>query len=126
NRGAIERVRYLGSVPFGIREVRAHRLGFMIDFTGPVDPLRAGSPDQYTLSCYRRIHHGGYQTPGQDRPRPAVARPEGSSARRSVPRVAQRPRPTSVTHIAVGDIPGGKARPFPAIAYYTLTQVPKD
>jgi hypothetical protein len=126
NRGAIERVKYVGPVPFGIREVRAHSAGFTLDFTAPVDAMLAASPEQYTLSCYRRIPRGGYETPDQDRTRVAVERVEVSADRRSVKLFVKPLRPTFVYDIAIGAIHGGKARPFSAIAYYTLNEVPKE
>jgi mono/diheme cytochrome c family protein len=126
NRGAIERVRYVGPVPFGIREVRAHTAGFTLDFTGPVDPRLGAAPDQYTLSCYRRIPRGGYETPDQDRTRVTVERVELSADRRSVKLFVKPLRPTFVYDLAIGSIHGGKVKPFPAVAYYTLNEVPKD
>lgn len=126
NRGAIERVKYIGPVPFGIREVRAHAGGFIIDFTAPVDPRRAMSPEQYALSCYRRIHRGGYETPDQDRTRVAVERVEISADRRSVKLFVKPLRPTFVYDIGIGAIHAGKEKPFPAVAFYTLNEVPKE
>jgi hypothetical protein len=126
NRGAVERVKYVGPGPFGIREVRAHSSGFTIDFTSPVHARLAAKPEQYTLSCYRRIHHGDYETPDQDRTRVTVEKVEVSADRRSV-KLSVRPlRPTFVYDIGIGGVDGGKEKPFPAVAYYTLNEVPKE
>lgn len=124
NRGAIERVKYVGPVPFGIREIRAHSAGFRLDFTAPVDAKLAASLEQYTLSCYHRIPRGGYETPDQDRTRVAIERVEVSADRRSVKLFVKPLRPTFVYDIAIGAIHGGKERPFPAMAFYTLNEVP--
>lgn len=124
NRGTIERVRWTGSVPFGIREVRAHAAGFDIDFTGPADRSRAADSKSYTIDCYQRIPKGGYETPDQDRARVTVeaARPSGDG--RSV-RLTVRPlRPGFVYDIAIGSLGPSAARPFPAVAYYTLNEIP--
>jgi mono/diheme cytochrome c family protein len=126
NRGAVERVKYVGPVPFGIREVRAHAAGFTLDFTAPADAQLAASPEQYTLSCYRRIPRGGYETPDQDRTRITVERVEVSADRRSVKLFVKPLRPTFVYDIAIGAIDGRKERPFPAMAFYTLNEVPKE
>ncbi len=126
NRGGIERVRFVGPVPFGIREVRAHSQGFNLEFTGPVDRRLAALPEQYTISCYRRIPRGGYETPDQDRTPVRVEKVEVSADRRSARLVVQPLRPTFVYDLAIGSIHGGKEKPFPAVAYYTLNEVPRE
>lgn len=124
NRGTIERVRWTGSVPFGIREVRAHATGFDIDFTGPADRSRAADPKSYTIDCYQRIPKGGYETPDQDRARVTVDDAEPSGDGRSV-RLTLRPlRPGFVYDIAIGSLGPDASRPFPAVAYYTLNEIP--
>jgi glucose/arabinose dehydrogenase len=126
NRGAIERVKYVGPVPFGVREVRAHPSGFTLDFTSSVDASLAAKPEQYSLSCYRRIHHGGYETPDQDQTLVTVEKVEVSADRRSVKLFVRPLRPTFVYDIGIGGIDGAKEKPFPAVAHYTLNEVPKE
>lgn len=126
NRGTLERVRFRGAVPFGIREVRAHSQGFDIDFTGDVDPALAVDPSQYTLSCYQRIHQGGYATPDQDRTNVRIQRVELSKDKRSVRLYVEPLRPTFVYDIAIASIHGAREKPFPDVAYYTLNVVPSS
>lgn len=126
NRGTVEMVRFDGKVPFGIREIRAFSKGFDIDFTAPVDPRLAADPKQYTLSCYRRIHQGGYATPDQDRTNVQIQKIEVAEDKRSVRLYVEPLRPTFVYDIAIESIHGGKEKPFPEVGYYTLNTVPND
>lgn len=124
NRGTIERVRFSGSIPFGIREVRAHALGFDIDFTGPVDETIAADPKRYTVVSYQRIPMGSYETPDQDRASMTVERVEIRSDGLSARLFVRPMRPTFVYEIGIGSLGKEKSPPFPAIAYYTLHQIP--
>lgn len=126
NRGAIERVRFKGPIPFGIREVTAHARGFDIHFTGEVDSALALDPGQYSLSCYRRIHQGGYDTPDQDRTNVQVKKVVLARDKRSVRLLVDPLKPTYVYDIAIGSLHGGKEKPFPEVAYYTLNAIPQE
>jgi hypothetical protein len=126
NRGAIERVKFAGAIPFGIREVRAHAGGFDIDFTEVAEVERARDVRQYTLSCYQRIPKGGYETPDQDRTAVTVERAAPGADGRSVRLFVRPMRPGFVYDIAIGNLNANGTKPFPPIAYYTLNQVPKE
>lgn len=126
NRGAIERVRFVGPVPFGIREVRSHARGFALDLTGPVDPERAADPRQYAISSYRRIPRGGYETPDQDRATAVVEQVRVSADRRSVTLFLKSLRSGYVYDLAIGPIHGRTDRVYPAVAYYTLNEIPRE
>jgi glucose/arabinose dehydrogenase/cytochrome c2 len=126
NRGTIERVRYVGPVPLGIREIRAHRDGFDIDFTGAVDPSRAKDRSQYRLTCYRRTPTGNYYSPDQDRTAVVVDRVCGSESGKSVRLNVHPMRPGFVYDIIVGPIGDGKSALWPNAGYYTLNTVPQN
>jgi mono/diheme cytochrome c family protein/glucose/arabinose dehydrogenase len=124
NRGAIERVRRVGDVPLGIREVRAWSGGFDVDFTGQVDRRLAAAPAAYAVASFRRIHAGGYATPDRDRApanvREATVSPEGDSVRLRVEPM----RPGFVYEISVKLVGADQGPMVPAVAFYTLHTIP--
>ena len=124
NRGAIERVRFTGRLPFGIREVRAWKGGFDIDFSGEVDPALASQPKSYTLSRYRRVHTAGYATPDRDRAPVPIAAARVSNDRRSVRLTIDDMKPGFVYDIALGKLREGSEAAYPKVAFYTLNVVP--
>ncbi|MBX9653024.1 hypothetical protein K2Y11_05325, partial [bacterium] len=126
NRGAIERVRFTGKIPFGIREVRAWSGGFDIDFTGEVDEQFASKAAAYTLSRYRRIHTAGYATPDRDRAPVSIASVRVSENLHSVRLAIDDFQPGYVYDIAVGKLRQESESTYPAVAFYTLNVVPES
>lgn len=126
NRGAIERVRFTGKIPFGIREVRAWSGGFDIDFTGEVDEELASKATAYTLSRYRRIHTAGYATPDRDRAPVSVASVRISEDHHSVRLAIDGFQSGYVYDIAVGKLRQESESTYPAVAFYTLNVVPES
>jgi hypothetical protein len=63
---SLDRVSFTGKVPFEIKEVRAHRDGFELTFTQPVDPATAGKTDNWDVSQYRYEYHQTYGSPEFD------------------------------------------------------------
>lgn len=124
NRGAIERVRFLGTVPFGIREARAWRHGFDVDFTAPVDPVKALDSRNYQISCYRRIPQGGYDTPDQDQTRVTVEKITLHDQGKRVRLRVQPLRAGFVHDIAISNIAADGTMGFPSIAHFSLNEIP--
>jgi sugar lactone lactonase YvrE len=126
NRGAVERVRRTGPIPFGIREVRAWAEGFDIDWTSRANPADAGNPNHYQISSYTRRPQGGYATPDSDRQSlkvlQAVPAPGGLSVRLWVEPL----REGFVHEIGVNGVRAeqGTEPLYPGVAYFTLRQVP--
>lgn len=126
NVGELVRIKPSQNVPLGIREVRAWRDGFVIDFTGPIDAAAAADVAKYTISSYRRIWKGTYATPDSDRRMEKITRVEIAGDRRSVVLTLDSMRPGFVYDIHLKSIgPAGQAL-WPAEAYYTLNQVPAE
>jgi mono/diheme cytochrome c family protein len=124
NVGELVRLRPLHELPLGIREVRAHRAGFVIDFTAPVDSHRAATPTHYSLSSYTRVWKGTYATADSERREERVRQIVVAPDRRSVMLELESLRAGHIYDIHVGSIgPVGQAL-WPAEASYTLNQVP--
>jgi glucose/arabinose dehydrogenase/mono/diheme cytochrome c family protein len=124
NRGAIERVRFNGKLPFGIREVRSWKGGFDIDFAGEANPDLASDVKSYTVSRYRRIHTAGYATPDRDRAPVTISTAQVSNDRRSVRLTIDDMKPGFVYDIAIGKLREGSEAAYPKVAFYTLNVVP--
>jgi glucose/arabinose dehydrogenase/mono/diheme cytochrome c family protein len=128
NRGAIERVRWKGEIPFGIREVRAWQKGLDIDFIHPAERASTEDVASYAVTSYTRKPKGGYATPDSDRLTLKVTRAERAADGKGV-RLWIDPLREGFVHEVF--IPG--VRPFdrgeavyPAIAYFTLRQIPSQ
>lgn len=124
NRGAIERVRRIGDVPFGIREVRAWSGGFDVDFTGQVDRRLAADPSAYSIASFRRIHTAGYATPDRDRAPAKVREASVSSDGASVRLRVEPMRPGFVYEISMKPIGAAPGVAYPTVAFYTLHTIP--
>jgi hypothetical protein len=110
-------------VPLGVREVRAWREGFEIDFTAPIDARLAADPANYAISSYHRVWTGTYATPDSDR-RSERIRNVALAGDRSVVLTLESMRPGYLYDVHVRDIGPNGASLWPADAYYTLNEVP--
>ncbi len=126
NVGELVRIKPSQNVPLGIREVRATRDGFAIDFTGPVDAPAAADESKYTISSYHRVWKGTYATPDSDRRTEKIRQIAVAADRRSVVVTLDGMRPGFVYDIHLGPMgPDGQSL-WPADAFYTLNQLPDD
>jgi hypothetical protein len=124
--GELVRIKPSQNVPLGIREVRAWREGFVIDFTGPIDAAVAADAANYTITSYHRTWKGTYATPDSDRRTDKIQRVEVASDRRSVVVTLDTLRPGFVYDLHLKPIgPEGHSL-WPAEAYYTLNEIPDE
>jgi hypothetical protein len=124
NTGEIVRLHPNGSLPNGIREVRAVPGGFEIEFIRAVDPEQAADPSNYEISGYTRIWEGAYATPDSGRYEPPIRAVEvGGDGRQVV---------LSVDELLAGfvyeltcDVNDESGEPLqPHTATYTMNRVP--
>jgi len=128
NVGDIVRLRpRAGDLPLGLGEIRANHEGFSLDFTGPVDPVKAAKPDSYSLSAYTRAWQGAYATPDSNRHTVPVVSASLSADGRRVTLVVEKLRPDFVYEITCGAIHPEASQPlFPATGHYTVNVVPAE
>ncbi len=62
----LERIRWSGTVPFEIREMRAQADGFILELTQPVEPDAAERPSSYAGTSYTYIYQQKYGSPETD------------------------------------------------------------
>lgn len=56
----LQRVKWKGTTPFAIHEMRARPDGFELTFTQPVDVKTAGDPASYAMSSYTYLYSSAY------------------------------------------------------------------
>ncbi len=81
---ALERVNWTGRVPFEIKEMRATKVGFDLQFTLPVDPDFAGDVASYDMETYTYIYQSAYGSPEVDHTQPTIKSATVSEDRRTV------------------------------------------
>jgi mono/diheme cytochrome c family protein/glucose/arabinose dehydrogenase len=124
NTGSIVRLRPSGSLPCGIREVRATNDGFAIDFTQPIDREAVGRLRSYAIESYRRIPSSAYGSPDVDREVERIESLDVAADGRGVTLRTARMRRGYVYEIRMSHIGPANQRFFPAEAYYTLRSIP--
>ena len=75
---ALQRIDWNGTVPFEIKEINIRPDGFQITFTKPIDKSMASKPENYAVTTYTHIYHGGYGSPEVDQATPNVIKAEPS------------------------------------------------
>lgn len=127
NTGSIVKLKGNGQRPNGIREIRATRDGFDIDFFAPVDRARATNPDHYSISGYTRVWGGAYATPDSDRHRCKVLAVELSDDGKTAKlKVDPRKTPNYVYDISCRDVAEPDMPLFPAYGFFTLHRIPVE
>lgn len=125
NVGDIVRLTPHSQIPNGIREIRATKRGFEIEFFQQIDPQRATEKSHYRISGYTRVWKGDYATPDSgNHPcevESATLNPEG----RTVSLIVSGRRTGHVYDIAVGEVGVESQELWPAIAHYTLLRIPE-
>lgn len=127
NTGSIVKLKGNGQRPNGIREIRATRDGFDIDFFKAVDRARATNPEHYSISGYTRVWGGAYATPDSDRHRCKVLSVELSDDNKSAKlKVDSRKSPNYVYDISCRDVADPGKPLFPADGFFTLHKIPTE
>ena len=126
NVGEIVSLAPSGSLPNGIREIRATRQGFDIEFFHPVDLALARQSNQFKISGYTRVWKGDYATPDSSHHTAEVQSVAISSDGRTVALTVAGRRPGFVYDISVGEIGAESQRSlWPAIGHFTLHAIPE-
>ena len=127
NTGSIVKLKGNGQRPNGIREIRATRDGFDIDFFAAVDRARAMNPEHYSISGYTRVWGGAYATPDSDRHRCQVLSIELSDDGKTAKlKVDSRKTPNYVYDISCRDVATADQAFFPSYGFFTLHRIPNE
>ncbi len=125
NTGEIVKLTPSGQTPNGIREIRATKQGFEIEFVHTVDPELAAQPGQYKISGYTRVWKGDYATPDSGHHTAEVTAAEISSDGRTVSLTVAGRKTVHVYDVSVGEIGAESQRSlWPSIGHYTLHRIP--
>ena len=121
----LQRVRWNGSTPFAIREMRARADGFELVFTSPVDAATAADPASYTMKNFTYLYSGAYGSEEIETEANAI-----TSATVSADRLSVRLRVAGLRKLYVHELhadgvkSAGGAKLDHASAFYTLNQIP--
>ena len=123
---ALERLSWMGKVPFEIHEMKAKSDGFEFSFTQPVDAESASKLESYTIEAYTYIYHGSYGSPEVDKSVPKITGVNLSADRKSARIIVDG---LVEGHVHELHLPGvrslvGKPLLHDA-AYYTLNKIPE-
>ncbi|MFA6544519.1 MAG: hypothetical protein WCS99_08850 [Limisphaerales bacterium] len=122
----LQRVKWNGTTPFAIHEMRARPDGFELTFTQPVDAKSAGNPASYSMSSYTYLYSHAY---GSDEIETLPVKITGATVGkdgRSVRLRAGGLRELFVHELhADGLRSAGGAKLDHPQAYYTLNRIPK-
>ena len=123
----LQRVRWKGTVPFAIREMRARPDGFELVFTAPVDAATAGNPASYSMKSFTYFYSGAYGSDEIDvKPAPITAATVSADGLSVRLRVEGR-RELYVHELHADGIRSATgAKLDHADAYYTLNRIPKN
>lgn len=123
NTGAIERIRFKGDLPNGIRELRATHDGFEIELLRPISPDKLQAAGAFSVSTYTRNWKGSYATPDSDRHAVEVAgvavRDRGRVVRLKLDEAHRAEHVYEVTVDAAENL-------FPATGHYTMKRIPGE
>lgn len=108
-------------LPVGIRQVRAARDGFILEFTRPVHRQKASDPSSYVVHSYRRIATPAYGGPDVDRRTDRITAVHLSDDAQQVYLKLSQLREGFVYEFHLKNLsPVAGAPFFPQEAYYTL------
>jgi glucose/arabinose dehydrogenase len=122
----LQRVRWNGTTPFAIREMRARPDGFELAFTAEVDAATASRAEAYTLKSYTYLYSSAYGSPEIDARPHAITGAAVSADRRSVRLRIEGLRALHVHELRAEGVRAatGAALAHPD-AYYTLNRIPR-
>ena len=125
NVGEIVKIKFEAEkLPCGIREVKAIKGGFTIDFLREVDAKKAAEIVNYSIASYRRISTPAYGGPDVDRRTEKISSVEVAENHRRVTVQLPEMRTGFVYEIQLKNLAPADAEFFPSEAYFTLHGIP--
>jgi len=123
----LQRVKWNGTTPFAIREMRARPDGFELTFTQPVSARAAGNPASYTMSSFTFLYSSAYGSDEiETEPVKIVAATVGKDGRR-VRLKCEGLRELFVHELHANGVRSAKgAKLDHSLACYTLNRIPKN
>ena len=122
----LQRVRWDGTTPFAIREMRARPEGFELVFTTPVDAATAGDPASYAMKSYTLFYSSAYGSDEIDNQSLAIASATVSADRLRVILKVDGRRELYIHELRAAGVKSATGVTLAAPdAYYTLNRIPK-
>jgi hypothetical protein len=123
---ALQKLQWTGKTPFEIQEMHAHKDGFELSFTQPVDSSTAAALESYKIETYTYIYQASYGSPEVDKTTPTIKSATVAKDGMSVRLVINGMEEGHVHELHFPGIRSTKEEPLlhPA-AYYTLNYLPE-
>ncbi|MBT5018193.1 MAG: c-type cytochrome [Planctomicrobium sp.] len=125
NVGEVVKLKPAGEYGNGIREIRAVRNGFEIEFIEPIDSRKGLDKENYSLSGYTRIWQGSYATDDSGRYSPEISEITLSADHRTASLSVENLKPTFVYEFNLVDLVDDGMEFFPSFGAYTLNRIPE-
>ena len=123
----LQRVRWKGTTPFAIREMRAKADGFELLFTQPVDAASAGDAASYSMKSYTYFYSSAYGSDEIDGKAVKIVSATVGADGQSVRLKVDGRRELYVHELHADGIKSASgAKLDHADAYYTLNRIPKN
>ncbi len=123
----LQRLRYNGTVPFAIKEMKAKPDGFELVFTKPVDIARAGDVAMYRMTNYTLFYSGAYGSDEIQSAANGIVSAKVAADGRSVRLKVGGLRPLYIHELHADGLRSAAGEALDhADAYYTLNRIPKN
>jgi len=123
----LQRLRYNGTAPFAIKEMKAKPDGFELVFTKPVDVARAGDMTTYRMTNYTLLYSGAYGSDEIQSAPNGIVSAKVASDGRSVRLKVDGLRPLYIHELHADGLRSAAGEALDhADAYYTLNRIPKN
>jgi hypothetical protein len=123
----LQRLRYNGTVPFAIKEMKAKSDGFELVFTKPVDVARAGDVASYRMTNYTLFYSGAYGSDEIQAAANGIVSAEVASDGLSVRLKVDGLRELYIHELHADGIRSAAGESLDhADAYYTLNRIPQN
>ena len=123
----LQRLRYNGTLPFAIKEMKAKPDGFELVFTKPVDAAKAGDVASYRMTNYTLFYSGAYGSDEIQAAPNAIVSAQVAADGLSVRLKVDGRRELYIHELHADGLRSAAGEPLDhADAYYTLNRIPKN
>jgi glucose/arabinose dehydrogenase len=123
----LQRLRYNGTLPFAIKEMKAKPDGFELVFTKPVDAIRAGDVASYRMTNYTLFYSSAYGSDEIQTAPNAIVSAQVAADGLSVRLKVDGRRELYIHELHADGLRSAAGEPLDhADAYYTLNRIPKN
>jgi len=125
NTGCLEKISPYGKLPNGIREIRATKAGFEVEFLKSLPVGICEKPGDWDIQSLTRVWKGSYSTPDSDRHREEISALAVSADRKTVTLTTGGHLSDHLYEIRAGIGREDELKFWPAEGFYSMKRVPE-